>query len=121
MGNFRPKRRSVALYRLASTRLGPHYLRTNDQEVPARRHRLSGGLVFPVAHGVWIHVVRQAFHNSTVVTAFQSDDHIAPVRPAVGVAYGVNHGADVILTSEHLHAVVIDEGVGVLDGFHVVR
>ena len=43
---------------------------------------------------------------------------------AVGVAYGVNHGADVvvadgILTSEHLNAVVIDEGVGVIDGFHV--
>jgi hypothetical protein len=44
---------------------------------------------------------------------------------AVGVAYGVNHGAGVvvadgILTSEYLYAVVIDEGVGVLDGFHVV-
>ena len=44
---------------------------------------------------------------------------------AVGVAYGVNHGADVVVTdgilaSEYLYAVVIDEGVGVLDGFHVV-
>ena len=41
---------------------------------------------------------------------------------AVGVAYGVNHGtdvvvADVILTSEYLYTVVIDEGGGVLDGF----
>ena len=26
--------------------------------------------------------------------------------------------ADGILTSEHLYAIVIDEGVGVLDGFH---
>ena len=43
----------------------------------------------------------------------------------VGVAHGVNHGADVvvaarILPSEYLYAVVIDEGVGVLDGCHVV-